>query len=165
MWSLGITLYTLVLGENPFCELEEALAAVLSPPRPVSEGELFPFALQKEQISWESINSGFSPKIKGKTEKMISNAFRDDLESCSVQQSLGDLSFFEHRPYLSFPTCLNPSLSHALLSVPRSHGSHGRAPAPCSRAAHDSCQAGRGSLAETACEPGRLHLGRAVCPC
>ncbi|NWV87742.1 PASK kinase, partial [Machaerirhynchus nigripectus] len=38
MWSLGITLYTLVFGENPFCELEEALAAVLSPPRPVSEG-------------------------------------------------------------------------------------------------------------------------------
>ncbi|NWI02559.1 PASK kinase, partial [Tichodroma muraria] len=38
MWSLGITLYTLVLGENPFCELEEALAAILSPPRPVSEG-------------------------------------------------------------------------------------------------------------------------------
>ncbi|NXQ53048.1 PASK kinase, partial [Anthoscopus minutus] len=38
MWSLGITLYTLVLGENPFCELEEALAAVLSPPHPVSEG-------------------------------------------------------------------------------------------------------------------------------
>ncbi|XP_031974769.1 PAS domain-containing serine/threonine-protein kinase [Corvus moneduloides] len=38
MWSLGITLYTLVLGENPFCELEEALAAVLCPPRPVSEG-------------------------------------------------------------------------------------------------------------------------------
>ncbi|NXP28776.1 PASK kinase, partial [Scytalopus superciliaris] len=38
MWSLGITLYTLVLGENPFCELEEALAAVLRPPHPVSEG-------------------------------------------------------------------------------------------------------------------------------
>ncbi|XP_009069726.1 PREDICTED: PAS domain-containing serine/threonine-protein kinase, partial [Acanthisitta chloris] len=38
MWSLGVTLYTLVLGENPFCELEEALAAVLSPPRPVSQG-------------------------------------------------------------------------------------------------------------------------------
>ncbi|NWV86024.1 PASK kinase, partial [Dasyornis broadbenti] len=38
MWSLGITLHTLVFGEYPFCELEEALAAVLSPPRPVSEG-------------------------------------------------------------------------------------------------------------------------------
>ncbi|NXL34120.1 PASK kinase, partial [Glaucidium brasilianum] len=37
MWSLGVTLYTLVLGENPFCELEEAVAAVLNPPRPVSE--------------------------------------------------------------------------------------------------------------------------------
>uniref|UniRef100_A0A663LSX2 PAS domain-containing serine/threonine-protein kinase n=1 Tax=Athene cunicularia TaxID=194338 RepID=A0A663LSX2_ATHCN len=37
MWSLGVTLYTLVLGENPFCELEEAVAAVLNPPRPVSK--------------------------------------------------------------------------------------------------------------------------------
>ncbi|NWY57961.1 PASK kinase, partial [Chionis minor] len=38
MWSLGVTLYTLVFGENPFCELEEAIAAVLNPPRPVSKG-------------------------------------------------------------------------------------------------------------------------------
>ncbi|XP_065529902.1 PAS domain-containing serine/threonine-protein kinase isoform X5 [Lathamus discolor] len=38
MWSLGVTLYTLVFGENPFCELEEAMAAVLNPPRSVSKG-------------------------------------------------------------------------------------------------------------------------------
>ncbi|NXW91826.1 PASK kinase, partial [Alopecoenas beccarii] len=38
MWSLGVTLYTLVFGENPFCELEEAMAAVLNPPRPGSKG-------------------------------------------------------------------------------------------------------------------------------
>uniref|UniRef100_A0A8C7E7Y1 non-specific serine/threonine protein kinase n=1 Tax=Nothoprocta perdicaria TaxID=30464 RepID=A0A8C7E7Y1_NOTPE len=38
MWSLGVTLYTLIFGENPFCELEEAMAAVLNPPRVVSEG-------------------------------------------------------------------------------------------------------------------------------
>ncbi|NXX80056.1 PASK kinase, partial [Urocolius indicus] len=37
MWALGVTLYTLVFGENPFCELEEALAAVLRPPRPASQ--------------------------------------------------------------------------------------------------------------------------------
>ncbi|XP_065529901.1 PAS domain-containing serine/threonine-protein kinase isoform X4 [Lathamus discolor] len=37
MWSLGVTLYTLVFGENPFCELEEAMAAVLNPPRSVSK--------------------------------------------------------------------------------------------------------------------------------
>ncbi|NWH56215.1 PASK kinase, partial [Geococcyx californianus] len=38
MWSLGVTLYTLVFGENPFCEVEETMAAVLNPPRPVSKG-------------------------------------------------------------------------------------------------------------------------------
>ncbi|NXJ67602.1 PASK kinase, partial [Rostratula benghalensis] len=38
MWSLGVTLYTLVFGENPFCEPEETMAAVLNPPQPVSKG-------------------------------------------------------------------------------------------------------------------------------
>uniref|UniRef100_A0A8C8VLZ1 PAS domain-containing serine/threonine-protein kinase n=1 Tax=Pelusios castaneus TaxID=367368 RepID=A0A8C8VLZ1_9SAUR len=37
MWSLGITLYTLVFGENPFCELEETMEAILNPPYKVSE--------------------------------------------------------------------------------------------------------------------------------
>ncbi|KAM4693654.1 PAS domain-containing serine/threonine-protein kinase [Discoglossus pictus] len=32
MWSLGVTLYTLVFGENPFCEVEEILEAELNPP-------------------------------------------------------------------------------------------------------------------------------------
>ncbi|XP_054839788.1 PAS domain-containing serine/threonine-protein kinase [Eublepharis macularius] len=50
MWSLGITLYTLVFGENPFCELEETMEAVLKPPFCVSQdlmnllsGLLYPF--------------------------------------------------------------------------------------------------------------------------
>ncbi|XP_032081552.1 PAS domain-containing serine/threonine-protein kinase [Thamnophis elegans] len=38
MWSLGITLYTIVFGENPFCELEETIDAVLRPPYNVSVG-------------------------------------------------------------------------------------------------------------------------------
>ncbi|XP_039717016.1 PAS domain-containing serine/threonine-protein kinase isoform X2 [Pteropus medius] len=37
MWSLGVTLYTLVFEENPFCELEETMEAAISPPYPVSE--------------------------------------------------------------------------------------------------------------------------------
>lgn len=37
MWSLGVTLYTLVFEENPFCELEETVEAVLNPPYAVSE--------------------------------------------------------------------------------------------------------------------------------
>ncbi|XP_023674327.2 PAS domain-containing serine/threonine-protein kinase [Paramormyrops kingsleyae] len=37
MWSLGILLYTLLFGENPFCEVEEALKAQLCPPFSISE--------------------------------------------------------------------------------------------------------------------------------
>ncbi|XP_075386513.1 PAS domain-containing serine/threonine-protein kinase isoform X1 [Tenrec ecaudatus] len=36
MWSLGVTLYTLIFEENPFCELEETVEAVLNPPFVVS---------------------------------------------------------------------------------------------------------------------------------
>lgn len=42
MWSLGVTLYTLVFEENPFCEVEETMEAALSPPYLVSEGERAP---------------------------------------------------------------------------------------------------------------------------
>ncbi|XP_077147129.1 PAS domain-containing serine/threonine-protein kinase isoform X1 [Ranitomeya variabilis] len=37
MWSLGVTLYTLIFGENPFCEVEEILDAELNPPFSVSQ--------------------------------------------------------------------------------------------------------------------------------
>ncbi|XP_039617712.1 PAS domain-containing serine/threonine-protein kinase [Polypterus senegalus] len=36
MWSLGVALFTLVFGENPFCELEETLAAEIKLPFEVS---------------------------------------------------------------------------------------------------------------------------------
>lgn len=32
IWSLGVTLYTLVFAENPFSDVEETVAAVLKPP-------------------------------------------------------------------------------------------------------------------------------------
>ncbi|XP_071854888.1 PAS domain-containing serine/threonine-protein kinase-like isoform X2 [Apostichopus japonicus] len=36
MWAIGVTLYTLVFGENPFYDIEETIEASLKPPFPVS---------------------------------------------------------------------------------------------------------------------------------
>lgn len=38
MWSMGVTLYTLVFGENPFFDIEETIQGVLHPPFKVSKG-------------------------------------------------------------------------------------------------------------------------------
>lgn len=45
MWALGVTLYTLIFGENPFFDVEETIAAVLKPPYATSK-ELW------ELMSW-----------------------------------------------------------------------------------------------------------------
>jgi len=39
MWAMGVTLYTLVFGENPFFDVEETIAGHLQPPFLTSPGE------------------------------------------------------------------------------------------------------------------------------
>ncbi|KAK7091902.1 hypothetical protein V1264_009521 [Littorina saxatilis] len=41
LWSMGITLYTLIFGENPFFNVEETLEGVLKPPTQVSRALMF----------------------------------------------------------------------------------------------------------------------------
>ena len=41
LWSMGVTLYTLVFGENPFYDVEETIRAELHPPFGVSHGKNF----------------------------------------------------------------------------------------------------------------------------
>ncbi|KAJ8322175.1 hypothetical protein KUTeg_000646, partial [Tegillarca granosa] len=36
MWSMGVTLYTLIFGENPFFDVDEIIQCVLKPPFNVS---------------------------------------------------------------------------------------------------------------------------------
>ena len=40
LWSMGVTLYTLVFGENPFYDVEETIRAELHPPFAVSNGKI-----------------------------------------------------------------------------------------------------------------------------
>uniref|UniRef100_UPI00398EE7CD PAS domain-containing serine/threonine-protein kinase isoform X2 n=1 Tax=Pristiophorus japonicus TaxID=55135 RepID=UPI00398EE7CD len=49
IWSLGVTLYTLVFAENPFSDVEETVAALLKPPFQVSDGKMY-FQPPKFQI-------------------------------------------------------------------------------------------------------------------
>ena len=44
---MGVTLYTLAFGENPFYDVEETIEAVLKPPFPVSSGRFLQIAVSR----------------------------------------------------------------------------------------------------------------------
>ena len=48
MWAVGVTLYTLVFGENPFFDVEETIAGHLQPPFLTSPGQ---WSVQSSPVS------------------------------------------------------------------------------------------------------------------
>lgn len=58
MWALGVTLYTLIYGENPFFDVEETIEAELFPPYVVSQSltHLISWLLHKDPLKRCSLN-------------------------------------------------------------------------------------------------------------
>lgn len=80
MWSLGVTLYTLVFEENPFCEVEETVEAAMNPPYLVSQGECscsrrLPASRSHCLLAAASFLSG--PLILGSTREGHRNDFKN----------------------------------------------------------------------------------------
>ncbi|KAL8187698.1 UNVERIFIED_CONTAM: hypothetical protein K2H54_054120 [Gekko kuhli] len=118
MWSLGITLYTLVFGENPFCELEETMEAILKPPFSVSaelmnllSGLLHPFPEDRTTLgivvkdtwvtqpvnlanyTWEEVYGSAKPEgIRFKIHPTSCDHSTWTVPSLESEQSLNDVS-------------------------------------------------------------------------
>ena len=64
---MGVTLYTLVFGENPFYDVDETLKCVLKPPFNVSQGRYYLLCiLASKDINpalFMSITYAFIPKM------------------------------------------------------------------------------------------------------
>lgn len=45
MWALGVTLYTLIFGENPFIDVDETLKGEIRISKAISDGEWILFSL------------------------------------------------------------------------------------------------------------------------
>ena len=61
MWALGVTLYTLVFGENPFFDIEETISGHLQPPFLTSPGKFQNCDLLRGIISSFCVLSMFFP--------------------------------------------------------------------------------------------------------
>ena len=62
LWSMGVTLYTLVFGENPFYDVEETIRAELHPPVAVSQGKNF-LSIRQTTPSTLIFNLRILPKL------------------------------------------------------------------------------------------------------
>ncbi|XP_050395155.1 PAS domain-containing serine/threonine-protein kinase [Patella vulgata] len=86
IWSMGVTLYTLVFGENPFYDVDETLAGILNPPCQQSKGLMY-------LISWML---HVDPKSRATIQDLEENAWVNqdiDINSYSWQEVLPNCEF------------------------------------------------------------------------
>lgn len=96
MWALGVTLYTLIFGENPFLDVDETMAAVLQPPFQVSQDlmSLITWLLKPDPCERCTLESAANHKWTTQFVDLQNYKF-EEVISCSTEE-INPVKYYEN---------------------------------------------------------------------